>query len=141
MKIVDETLTFKGKNRVADAGIGNPEVMRVSSNRYGEHEMPSINIEIDRAFRPGTESWGTDDVDQIKDILRHIAKMAGLAVTIVDVDTEVTDTHPDVVKLGKAISHSLLTSRPMVSFDRDEDTINIDVPAIVKALKPNRKGK
>lgn len=135
MKIVDEVRTFQGQNRVADAGVVNPEVMRVSSNRYGEHEMPSIKIEIDRAFRPGSESWGTNDRDQIKDIIRHIAKMSGLTVTIADADTELTDNHPEVIKLAQAISHSLMTSRPMVSFDRAEDTISVDIPAIVRALK------
>lgn len=88
MKIVDEVRTFQGQNRVADAGVGNPEVMRVSSNRYGEHEIPSLNIEIDRAFRPGSESWGTNDRDQIKDIIRHMAKMAGLTVIIADADSD-----------------------------------------------------
>lgn len=40
-----------------------------------------------------------------------------------------------VARLAAAISKSTVTAKPMVSYDRTDHTIAVDVPAIVRAMR------
>lgn len=79
MQITDETLTIQGRNRFT-----SKEILEVSSNRYGVHETPSINLAVTSNDYSGMASFGTDNIEDIKAIIRHMAKMSGLTVTIAE---------------------------------------------------------
>lgn len=75
MKITDETKEFISAHR-----FGTDRLV-VSSNHPGEHTTPSLFLGI---FDPATgreAAFGTKDIEQIKEIIEHMAKMAGLDVT------------------------------------------------------------
>lgn len=78
MKITDETKEFTSKHRVGK------DRLRVASNHYGEHEKPSLFLGVWDPFTDTDATFGTEDTDQIKEIIEHMAKMAGLEVKITE---------------------------------------------------------
>ena len=75
MKITDEVKTFRDE----DSG----ETLEVSSNVSGIHEMPSAYLYAEDGHG-NAQGFGTFDIDQIKEIIQHMAKMAGLEVQITE---------------------------------------------------------
>lgn len=73
MKITDEVKTFRDE----DSG----ETLEVSSNVSGTHEMPSAYLYAEDGHG-NAQGFGTFDIDQIKEIIQHMAKMAGLEVSL-----------------------------------------------------------
>lgn len=80
MKITDETKKFRGESSLLDA-----PSLKVSSNRFGTHETPSLCLHVKTGDRPPlAAAYGTSDPEQIKEIIEHMAKMAGLTVTFAE---------------------------------------------------------
>lgn len=75
MKITDETKEFISAHRF---GVDR---LVVSSNYPGEHTTPSLFFGVHEPFGGGYSTFGTKDIEQIKEIIEHMAKMAGLDVT------------------------------------------------------------
>lgn len=73
MKITDETKTFAGEDGT----------LEVSSNFSDTHEFPSMYLYADDGAG-NSQGFGTSDTDQIKEIIQHMAKMAGLEVEITE---------------------------------------------------------
>lgn len=76
MKITDETKTFEVKHIFGTA------TLDVSSNVDGTHEQPSVFLHVKNPIIGESAAYGTDDTEQIKEIIEHMAKMAGLEVEI-----------------------------------------------------------
>lgn len=70
--ITDETMTF----------YSDGSVLEVSSNAYGDHQSPSVNLNIEDSHTTEGVMWGTDNTEVIKKMIHHMAKMSGLTVTI-----------------------------------------------------------
>lgn len=75
MKITDETKEFISAHRF---GVDR---LVVSSNYPGEHTTPSLFFGVLDPATGKHSTFGTKDIEQIKEIIEHMAKMAGLSVT------------------------------------------------------------
>lgn len=75
MQITDETKTFEVKHIFGTA------TLDVSSNVDGTHEQPSVFLHVKNPIIGESAAYGTDDPEQVKEIIQHMAKMAGLDVT------------------------------------------------------------
>lgn len=99
MKITDETISINGESRFAtlgDALGANPERLTVASNHHGTHEKPSLYMEITNAFAPPA-AFGTGNIEDIKKVILHIAKMSGLSVTFNDTSKLVLGDHVRII--------------------------------------------
>lgn len=78
-KITDEKVTFYG---TLHDDLYH-ESLSISSNYHGTHYRPSIMLDIKNGYEeePLPRSYGTDDPEVVKQIIRHMAKMAGLTVS------------------------------------------------------------
>lgn len=76
MKITDEVKEFSSTHR-----FGTDRLV-VSSNHPGEHTTPSLFLGVLDPATGREATFGTKDTEQIKEIIEHMAKMAGLTVTI-----------------------------------------------------------
>lgn len=77
-------ITVYGQNRfdsMGDALGANREQLTISSNHYGTHEKPSVYMEMTTPFEEPAV-FGTGNIEDIKKIILHMAKMSGLTVTI-----------------------------------------------------------
>lgn len=90
MKITDETKEFISTHRFGTDKLR----LDVASNFPGSHETPSLFLRVYDPFRGEEATFGTKDIDQIKEIIQHMAKMAGLDVEI----TEPVDFTPKYQK-------------------------------------------
>lgn len=75
MQITDETKTFEVKHIFGTA------TLDVSSNVDGTHEQPSVFLHVKNPIIGESAAYGTDDPEQVKEIIEHMAKMAGLDVS------------------------------------------------------------
>lgn len=56
--------------------------LRVSSDYDGEHDTPSVYLRIGELDTPRFMAWDSQDPEQIKEIIRHMAEMIGCTVRI-----------------------------------------------------------
>lgn len=73
MKITDQIETF-------DSDDGS--TLTVSSDTYGTHDNPSLFIQVEDESRDNRMEWTSDDQDTIIEIIKHMAKMGGLDVSV-----------------------------------------------------------
>lgn len=71
--VVDESKTFIGEDE--------DTLLIVSSNYEGTHDTPSVYLKVPVNRYGSNESFGTDDPNQVKRIIIHMAKMAKLSVS------------------------------------------------------------
>lgn len=55
--------------------------LTISSNYDGEHDRPSVYLRIGELDTDGFARWDSEDPEQVKTIIRHMAEMIGETVT------------------------------------------------------------